>query len=65
MSDRYYLEFLMAVLRGHAYCWRLEPTVGISWEVLENVLVAVAEDRFKLVDMYVLGSTNSRGKNKL
>lgn len=64
MSDKYYLEFLMAVLRGHAYCWRLKPTVGISWEVLENVLVAVAEDRFKLVDMYVLGSTNSRGKNK-
>lgn len=33
--------------------------------MLENVLVAVPEDRFKLVDVYVLGNTNSRGKKEV
>lgn len=28
MSGRYYLKFLMADLRGHAYCWRLKPSCG-------------------------------------
>lgn len=28
MSNRYYHKFLMAVLRGHACCWRLKPSCG-------------------------------------